>query len=46
LLNTTPNTAGALVDDLIKHNVLRELTGQQRNRLFIFYEYLNLFTRQ
>lgn len=46
LLSTTPNTAGALVDDLIKHNVLRELTGQQRNRLFVFYEYLSLFTRQ
>jgi Fic family protein len=46
LLNTTPNTAGALVDDLIKQNVLRELTGQQRNRLFVFYEYLILFTRQ
>ncbi len=46
LLSTTPNTAGALVDDLIKHNVLRELTGQQRNRLFVFYDYLILFTRQ
>lgn len=46
LLNTTPNTAGSLVDDLIKYHVLRELTGQQRNRLFVFYDYLNLFTRQ
>ncbi|ACT51601.1 Fic family protein [Methylovorus glucosotrophus] len=45
LLNTTPNTAGALVDDLMKYTVLRELTGQQRNRLFIFHDYLELFTR-
>jgi len=45
LLSTTPNTAGALVDDLITHGVLRELTGQQRNRLFVFYDYLILFTR-
>lgn len=46
LLNTTPNTAGALVDDLLKHGVLKELTGQQRNRMFVFYDYLYLFTKQ
>ncbi|PPD03674.1 MAG: cell filamentation protein Fic [Methylobacter sp.] len=45
LLDTVPNTAGALVNDLIKYEVLREMTGQQRNRFFVFYEYLGLFTR-
>jgi Fic family protein len=45
LLNTTPNTAGVLVDDLLKHGVLKELTGQQRNRMFIFYDYLTLFSK-
>lgn len=46
LLDTTPNTAGALVDDLMKHGVLVELTGQQRNRMFVFYDYLALFSKK
>lgn len=37
LLNTVPNTASALVSDLVKHKVLKEVTGQQRNRLFVFF---------
>jgi len=43
LLETTPNTAGALVSDFIKYGVLTEVTGQQRNRLFLFKDYLALF---
>lgn len=45
LLNTVPNTAGALVNDLVKHGILSEITGQQRNRLFVFHDYLTLFTQ-
>ncbi len=44
LLDTVPNTASALVNDLVKYDVLKEVTGQQRNRFFVFYNYLNLFT--
>ncbi len=44
-LYTTPNTASALINDLIKYNILIEITGQQRNRLFVFHEYLSLFRR-
>ena len=44
LLNTVPNTASALIGDLVKYGVLKEATGQQRNRLFVFYDYLDLFT--
>ncbi|OIO70873.1 MAG: hypothetical protein CO186_06245 [Zetaproteobacteria bacterium CG_4_9_14_3_um_filter_49_83] len=43
LLETTPNTANALVTDFVKHGVLFEVTGQQRNRLFVFKHYLALF---
>ena len=43
LLDTTPNTASSLIQDLVKHSVLSPLTGQRRNRLFIFAEYVNLF---
>lgn len=43
LLGTTPNTASALVSDLVRHGILNEVTRQRRNRLFIFSEYLTLF---
>jgi Fic family protein len=45
--DSTPNTASSLVSDLISEGVLVEITGQRRNRLFVFSEYLHLFsTRQ
>ena len=43
LLDTTTNTASALVNDFSDHGVLREITGQRRNRLFLFHEYFQLF---
>lgn len=42
-LDTQTNTAAALVQDFVKLGILRELTGGQRNRLFIFDEYVRLF---
>lgn len=42
-LTTTVNTAAALINDLIAHGILAEITGRQRNRLFVFREYLDLF---
>jgi Fic family protein len=45
LTNTAPNTAGSLVNDLIKYDILTEITGQSRNRLFVFNDYLSLFTK-
>jgi Fic family protein len=43
LLDTTPSTANALVSDFLKYGVLAEVTGQRRNRLFVFTDYLALF---
>ena len=43
LLETTPNTASAMIKDFVKHGVLNEVTGQRRNRLFLFTEYISLF---
>jgi len=37
------NTASALIDDLVTFGVLTEVTGQRRNRLFVFHEYLDIF---
>ncbi|TPL85980.1 Fic family protein [Mesorhizobium sp. B2-3-12] len=46
LLDTTTNTATSLIADLISHGVLAEVTGQRRNRLFVFERYLQLFERR
>lgn len=45
LLGTTTNTATSLIADLLSHGVLVEVTGQRRNRLFVFEQYLRLFER-
>ena len=45
LLSTTTNTAASLINDLVEHGVLLEVTGQRRNRLFLFHDYLELFRK-
>ncbi len=45
LLSTTPNTATSLINDMVEHGVLLEVTGQRRNRLFLFKDYIELFNR-
>lgn len=46
LLGIKPNTAAALVNDFVKYGVLLELTGKQRNRMYLFEEYVMIFKRQ
>jgi Fic family protein len=45
-LKTAKNTAISLITDLVEHGVLTEITGQRRNRLFIFQDYVGLFRRE
>lgn len=45
LIKTQTNTAAALIDDFVKLGILKEFTGQKRNRLFIFEDYVRLFKR-
>lgn len=45
LIGSTTNTASALILDLVEHGVLTEITGQRRNRLFLFSTYIKLFYR-
>ncbi len=45
IIGTTTNTASALITDMVTHGVLTEVTGQRRNRLFVFSEYIGLFRR-
>ena len=37
------NTASALINDFVKRGVLIEMTGRQRNRIFLFEEYIMIF---
>jgi len=46
IIDTSTNTAAALISDMVSHGVLVELTGQRRNRLFAFKDYLDLFRSQ
>lgn len=44
-LNIANNTAHVLVDIFVKHGVLKEITGNKRNRLFAFEAYLTLLEK-
>ncbi len=44
LLGVTPQTANALVKELTRLGILREITGFDRNRLFAYDKYLRLFS--
>ena len=41
----TVTTVSALIRDLVAHGVLTEITGQRRNRLFLFQKYFDLFQK-
>lgn len=44
-LGITHPTANALLKDFIRLDILREITGSERYRLYVFETYLNLFIR-
>lgn len=39
-------TAYKLIDALVKLDILKDITGSQRNKIYIFSEYLNLFKQE
>lgn len=43
ILEVSPRTANALIQELLTLGILKELTGYKRNRIFMFQEYLDLF---
>lgn len=43
-LDVTTPTANKMINTLIEKNILVEVTGQQRDRLYVFDRYLKLFT--
>ena len=46
LLDIKTNTAAALVNDFVKYEVLEELTGKRRNRIFWFKDYIMIFKKE
>lgn len=44
LLDVTHQTASALLNRMAEDKMLREITGYQRNRVFVFDRYLRLFS--
>ena len=42
-LTITPRAANALINDLERLNILKEITGFKRNRVYAFEKYLRLF---
>jgi len=46
LLEMPVNTASSLVNDFVKYGVLEEMTGKPRSRMFVFKEYMMIFSQQ
>ena len=44
LLKVHLTTATSVIEELVKIGILVETTGDKRNRIFEFKEYLNLFS--
>ena len=42
-LSINPSTSLRLIEDFIKLDILKEITGYKRNRVFVFEKYLKLF---
>jgi len=42
-MELSPKAASDLVKAFVEHGILKEITGYQRNRIFVFEEYLRLF---
>lgn len=43
LIEKTPQTAYTLISELEKMKIIREVTGSQRNKLYVFSDYMDLF---
>jgi len=45
IINKTTQTAYNLISDLEREGILKEITGAQRNKLYLFEPYINLFDK-
>ncbi len=45
-LDFTHPSANAMIEEFVRLKILREITGGKKNRLFEFFNYLNIFKRE
>lgn len=45
IIQKTPQSAYNLISELENHGILKEITGERRNRIYVFDEYMELFSR-
>jgi len=44
-LGVSKQTANTMISELVKLKILYEVTGQKRNRMYVFQDYINLFRK-
>ncbi|MCB1177970.1 MAG: hypothetical protein KDK36_10360, partial [Leptospiraceae bacterium] len=44
LINLTPKASGDIVQKFLDHSILVEVTNNSRNRIFVFKEYIAMFS--
>ncbi len=44
-LSVSKQTANLLIKDFEKHGILKEITGHERNKLFVFERYLDAYSQ-
>jgi len=44
-LSVSKQTANLLIKDFEKHGILKEITGHERNKLFVFQRYLDAYSQ-
>jgi Fic family protein len=44
-VNVSKQTANTIIRDFVNLKILKEITGQKRNRMYLFEEYVNLFKK-
>lgn len=44
-IHVTPATANSLIKDFVNLKILLEVTGKQRDRIYVFWDYIHLFQK-
>ncbi len=45
MLNISKPTANSLIKDFENQNILKEITGHKRNKIYIFDKYIKIYSK-